>query len=124
MIYRISMTRRPAVKVYRIGNGGKRELGTLTGWRARLVKRELLRKLNMKEVISTKNGVKVFEVEENPAIRVMLLLKAVAPVKKEERLRRLTKEILRMDDSEVMWWFSLYLRRRNKAINALRKAYS
>jgi len=124
MMYRISVTRKPAVRVYRIGSGGRKELATLTGWRAGLVKRELLRKLDMREVISTKDGVRVFEVEENLAIRAMLLLKVVTPVKEEEKLRRLTKEILRMDESEVMWWFSLYLKRKSKAINALRMAYS
>ncbi len=124
MIYRISMTRKPAVRVYRIGNGSRKELATLTGWRAGIVKRELTRKLDMKEVISTKNGVRVFEVKENLAIRVTLLLKSVTPIKKEEKLKKLTKEILRMDESEIMWWFSLYLRRKNKAINALRIAYS
>lgn len=123
-MYRVSVTRKPAVRVYRIGNGGKKELATLTGWRAGLVKRELLRKLDMREVISTKNGVRVFEVDESLAIRVMLLLKAVAPVKKEEKLKKLIREMLRIDESEIMWWFSLYLKRRNKAINALRMAYS
>ncbi len=125
MIYRISMTRKPAFRVYKVDDYGiKKRIASLTGWKCNLVRRKILEKIDMKEFISARNGVRVYELEEEDAIKIALLLKAVAPLRDEKRIKVLISEILRMDRSEVYWWFSLYLKKGRRAISALSIVYT
>ncbi|RSN72768.1 DUF7680 family protein [Candidatus Methanodesulfokora washburnensis] len=125
MIYRMSMTRKPAFRVYKIDDyGTRRKIASLTGWKCNLIRRKILEKINMREFMSARNGIRIYELDEESAVKMALILKTVALLRNEEKIKVITSEILKMDRFEVYWWFSLYLKRGIRAISALSVAYT
>ena len=124
MEYRVSISRKPTVRLYTVEDGDRRHMAEVTGWRADLVKEVLLRRLNSRTVIKFRDGRKVLSLDESSALRLFLAMKAITPLRGKEKAKSLLKSIRTIDDGEVLWWFTLYSRLGAKAASALRVAYS
>ncbi|RLG48007.1 MAG: hypothetical protein DRO06_02000 [Thermoproteota archaeon] len=123
MEYRVSVSRKPTVRVYAVDGKERRLLASVTGWRADLIRRRVLRRVDKTEYMRFRDGRLILSVDESTAVRVALAAKAIAPLRDRERAKRIADIIVRMDRGELHWWYSLFLRVGWRALSALRRAY-
>jgi hypothetical protein len=121
--YRLSISGKPTLRLYRAEGQNRKPLAEVTGARAQLAKSILLQGIKPRELIRFRDGRVVLEVDEEPALRITLGLRALAGMRSKNRMIRILEAVDSMDRGELYWWHSLYLRRGDKAIRALRTTY-
>jgi len=121
--YRVSISKKPTIRLYRVEGKFRKQLGEVSGWKAKLLKNTLLKELPLKEKIRYRDGRLITEADEDTMIRIFVGIRSIINLRKEERASKILKDIKLMDKGEVYWWHSLYLKVGYKAIQALRLAY-
>jgi hypothetical protein len=121
--YRVSLSRKPTLRVYRAEGQSRRPLAEVTGRRAELARSILLQGISLKELIRFRDGRVVMEMDEDSALKVTIGLRAIIGLRAKDRMVKTLEAVNSMDKGEVYWWHSLYLRIGDKAIRALRTAY-
>jgi len=121
--YRVSLSRKPTLRVYRAEGQSRRPLAEVTGRRAELARSILLQGISLKELIRFRDGRVVMEMDEDSALKVTIGLRAIIGLRAKDRMIKALEAVNSMDKGEVYWWHSLYLRIGDKAIRALRTAY-
>jgi hypothetical protein len=121
--YRVSLSRKPTLRVYRAEGQSRRPLAEVTGRRAELARSILLQGISLKELIRFRDGRVVMEMDEDSALKVTIGLRAIIGLRAKDRMVKALEAVNSMDKGEVYWWHSLYLRIGDKAIRALRTAY-
>ena len=71
-----------------------------------------------------RDGRIIYKTDEDSAIRLLIAIKAIVIIRRIDNVTKLLEEINNMNRSEIFWWYSLFLKIGNKALIALRKAYT
>jgi hypothetical protein len=121
--YRLSISKKPTLRLYRFEGQNRRPLAETTGSKAQLAQRLLLQGIVLRELIQFRDGRVVMEADEDSALKVAIGLRAVIGLRSRDRITRALERVNSMDKGEVYWWHSLYLRMGDRAIRALRTAY-
>jgi len=121
--YRLSISKKPTLRLYRAERKDRRPLAEVTERRAELARSILLQGINLKELYRFRDGRAVLEMEEDLALKIAIGFRAIIGLRAEDRMVKALEAVNSMDKGEVYWWHSLYLRIGDKAIRALRTAY-
>jgi hypothetical protein len=123
--YRLSISKKPRLKLYRAEGSLRKPLAKASGMKAELAKGILLQGhgMNMKELMRFRDGRLILEMDEDSALKAEIGLKAIAGLRMRDRMVKMLEVVSSMDKGEVYWWHSLYLRIGERAIRALRRAY-
>lgn len=121
--YRISLSRKPTIRLYKLEGNNRKYLAEVTGKKAELAKNILLNDLNLKEKIRFRDGRIVTEADEDTALKVMIGLRSIIGLRDRNRITKIIEAVKSMDKGEVWWWHSLCLKVGEKGIRALRSAY-
>ncbi len=121
--YRLSISKKPTLRLYRAEGQNRKPLAEVTGGRAELARGILLQGISLKELIRFRDGRAVMEMDEDFALKVAIGLRAIIGLRAKDRMVKALEAVNAMDKGEVYWWHSLYLRIGNRAIRALRTAY-
>jgi hypothetical protein len=70
-----------------------------------------------------KHGLILLEADEDVALKISIGLRVIIGMRNWSSITRMLEAVEAMDKGEVYWWHSLYLKRGEKAIRALRAAY-
>lgn len=119
--FKLSLSPKPSLRVYRKSDSGKRTYYTkLKGWKVTILKETLLSKIPAKEMKQYKNGVIFFEIGEEDALRIILAAQTVKTVISREKVRKIANGIAELPSDEIYWWYRVYLKYERKALNALK----
>ncbi|MBS7609963.1 hypothetical protein KEJ36_03980 [Candidatus Bathyarchaeota archaeon] len=121
--YRLSISKKPTLRLYRAEGSFRRPLAKATGAKAEVAKSILLRSIGLKELMRFRDGRAILEMDEDSALKVAIGLRAIMGLRMRERVVKMLEVVSSMDKGEVYWWHSLYLRIGDRAIRALRRAY-
>ena len=121
--YRLTCSTKPTVRVWRIQGRDRRLLARVEGRKAVLVLRFIRETISLKPFMRYSNGLVIYSIDEESAIRVALLAMSPKGLRKETRVVQCLQAVQRMDRGELFFWYSLKLRIGFKAIVALRRAY-
>jgi len=121
--YRISLSSKPTIRLYKLEGTNRKYLAEVSGQKAKLAKNILLNGLDIKEKIRFRDGRIVMETSEDTALKVMIGLRAIIGLRNKSRIEKTLETVKSMDKGEVYWWHSLYLKIGESAIQALRTAY-
>lgn len=103
-----------------------RRLGGLAGAKLSLVEHGVLRRLRRAGVrfdrLSTRNGFTRSPIEEEEALRLALLFRAVAPMRSRSRIDAVTRGIETMGREEAAYWLGMAIHRKSprRVLRALR----
>jgi hypothetical protein len=121
--YRLSISKQPTLRLYRVDGHNRRPLAEVTGRKAELAQKILLGAINSEDFIRFRDGRVVKKIDEESALKVAIGLRAIIGLRAGDRVIKALEAVNSMDRGEVYWWHSLYLRMGDKAIRALRTAY-
>jgi len=121
--YRLSVSKKPTLRLYRAEGQNRKPLAEVTGRRAELAQRILLQGISLKELIRFRDGRTIMEADEDSALKIAIGLRAIIGLRDNDRMVKALEAVHSMDKGEVYWWHSLYLRIGDKAMRALRTAY-
>jgi len=121
--YRLSLSKRPTLRLYRVEGQNRKPLAEVTGSKAGLARRILLQGIDLRELIKFRDGRAVMEMDEDSALKIAVGLRAIIGLRAKDRMVKALQAVNAMDKGEVYWWHSLYLRVGDRAIRALRTAY-
>ena len=122
--YRLIVTKKPLLRLWLIEGNKKTALASTEGPRADLLSEVILPTLKMSEYMSWRDGRVNYHLEEESALRLYIILKAMAGVRNKSRVNGYVEAVRHMDRGEVLSWYSLYLKLGFKSIAAFRAAYS
>ena len=108
--YRISLSRKPTIRLYKLEGNNRKYLAEVTGKKAELAKNTLLNDLNLKEKIRFRDGRIVTEADEDTALKVMIGLRSIIGLRDRNRITKIIEAVKSMDKGEVWWWHSLCLK--------------
>lgn len=121
--YRITLSRKPTLRLWRAEGKKRRMLAEVENEKASLVVEMILRSLPLEVYMKYRDGRVIYSAEEEAALKLLIALRGIIGLRNRSRIIILLEAVDRMDRGEVYWWYSLYLKLRYKAVQALRIAY-
>ena len=121
--YRITLSRKPTLRLWRAEGKKRRMLAEVENEKASLVVEMILRSLSLEVYMKYRDGRVIYSVEEEAALKLLVALRGIIGLRNRSRVMLILESVDRMDRGEVYWWYSLYLKLGYKAVQALRIAY-
>jgi len=122
--YRITRSRKPTIRLWKVENRRKHLMAEVEKRKAELLEEILLRNLPLSVYMRFRDGRVIYTTDEENALRLFIALKGVIGLRSFDKVNGLLEAVKEMDRGEVFWWYSLYLKLGPKAILSLRAAYT
>ena len=121
--YRITLSRKPTLRLWRAEGKKRRMLAEVENEKASLVVEMILRSLPLEVYMKYRDGRVIYSVNEEAALKLLIALRGIIGLRNRSRITQILEATEKMDRGEVYWWYSLYLKRGYKAVQALRVVY-
>lgn len=121
--YRITLSRKPTLRLWRAEGKKRRMLAEVENEKASLVVEMILRSLPLEVYMKYRDGRVIYSAEEEAALKLLVALRGIIGLRNRSRITQILEATEKMDRGEVYWWYSLYLKRGYKAVQALRVVY-
>lgn len=121
--YRITLSRKPTLRLWRAEGKKRRMLAEVENEKASLVVEMILRSLPLEVYMKYRDGRVIYSVNEEAALKLLVALRGIIGLRNRSRITQILEATEKMDRGEVYWWYSLYLKRGYKAVQALRVVY-
>ncbi len=121
--YRLIITKKPTLRLWRIEGKKKRVMAEVQDEKAYKLKEHIIPQVKLIPILQWRDGRALYHVDEETFIRLFLSMKLIIGVRNSKRLDKLVDSLKYLERGEMLAWYSLYLKLGFKAISAMRVAY-
>ena len=121
--YRITLSRKPTLRLWRAEGKKRIMLAEVENEKASLVVETILSSLPLEVYMKYRDGRVIYSANEEAALKLLVALRGIIGLRNRSRITQILEATEKMDRGEVYWWYSLYLKKGYKAVQALRLVY-
>ncbi len=121
--YRLIITKKPTLRLWRIEGKKKRVMAEVQDEKAYKLKEHIIPQVKLTSILQWRDGRALYHVDEETFIRLFLSMKLIIGVRNPKRLNKLVDSLKYLERGEMLAWYSLYLKLGFKAMSAMRVAY-
>jgi hypothetical protein len=121
--YRLVITKKPTLRLWKKEDNKGTVMAEVEGDKAAQIREAIIPQIKLTQYMSWRDGRAIYHLDEESTLRLLMAMKLVTGVRKQERVDRLIESARKMDRSDTLSWYSLYLKLGFKALAAMRTAY-